>query len=158
LILLKQNYFISCGNKIEKIHPHFLCITIKMKYLIRIFADGYETSVKHLKKDEITAISNCLIEYVSQQKYSFTIEMSRYYDPVALNVPSDFKTFTGKRIHLNPFGFHKKLEIQFDIIDSSDRVCYCYDIWCEGNCGTLYCGCMDICRGKCGASINSYFS
>ena len=129
-----------------------------MKYQIRIFADGYETTVKHLKKDEVTTISNCIIEYMNEQKHSFSIELTRYSEPVALNVPFDFNTFTGKRIHLNPFGFHKKLEIQFDFIDNSSKVCACDDVWCEGYCGTLYCGCINICRGKCGATYNSYFS
>jgi hypothetical protein len=127
-----------------------------MKYTIRIFIDGYETTVKKLKKHEIKAISDSITEYINQKRFSFTIEMSRYNEPLAMNVPSDFKTFTGKHISLNPFGFHEPLDIQFDYIDEFDAVHYCDDIWCDGHCGALYCGCIDVCRGRCGHGYDSY--
>ena len=117
-----------------------------MKYQIRIFVDGYETTVKHLKKNELAAITDSILEYINQNRFSFPIEMTRHDDPVALNVPSDFKAHEGKRIKLNPFGFHKKLDIQFDYISDMDGVHYCDDIFCDGYCGTLYCGCIDVCR------------
>lgn len=118
-----------------------------MKYALRIFIDDYETVVSNLKENELKAITTSIIEYINNQKFSFTIEMKRYYDPVALNVPSSFKEYDGKRIHLEPFGFHQKLDIQFDYINDWDSNHYCHDIWCEGDCGVLSCGvCIDMCR------------
>ena len=32
-----------------------------------------------------------------------------------------------------------------------DDECACGCAGCEGNCGTLRCGCIDVCRGRCGA-------
>ena len=29
--------------------------------------------------------------------------------------------------------------------------CPCNVIGCDGGCGTLWCGCIDVCRGRCGA-------
>jgi len=118
-----------------------------MKYAIRLFVDGYETTAERLKDDELVAITQCIYEYIKKEGFSFVIEMTRYYDEsVALNVNEAFKKFNGVRIHLDPFGFHRKLDIQFDYIDSNNRVCYCHDIWCGGGCGVLPCGCIDMCR------------
>jgi len=105
--------------------------------------------VSNLKEHELKSITECIYEYIQKEKISFTIEMDRYYDSVALGVPAEFK-LDGVRIHLNPFGFHKKLDIQFDYIDDQDFVHYCSDLWCQGGCGTLDCGCIDVCRGRCG--------
>ena len=121
-----------------------------MKYHIRLFADGYETVAANLKDYELKSITECIYEYIQKEKFTFTIEMKRYYDSVALNVPEAFNKFNEKRIHLNPFGFHQKLDIQFEYVDSNDFVHYCDDIWCQGGCGTLDCGCIDVCRGRCG--------
>uniref|UniRef100_A0A6C0D6Y3 Uncharacterized protein n=1 Tax=viral metagenome TaxID=1070528 RepID=A0A6C0D6Y3_9ZZZZ len=127
-----------------------------MKYHIRIFVDGYETMMNNLKDTELKPITECIIEYVQQQKYSFAIDMTRYDQPVALDVPDEFKKFNGKRIHLNPFGFHKTLNIQFDLIDGMNGVHHCDDIYCNGYCGTLHCGCIDVCRNRCGMNYDSY--
>jgi hypothetical protein len=121
-----------------------------MKYQIRIFVDGYETTIQNLKPHELKSITDSIVEHINKQRFSFTIEITRYDEPVALKVPFEFKSFAGKRIHLNPFGFHKPLDIQFDYIDEFDGIHYCNDIWCDGHCGTLYCGCIDVCRGYCG--------
>ena len=143
--------------KIETPNPLFYCIPIKMKYHIRLFVDNYETVAENLKDYELKSITECIYEYIQKEKFTFMIEMKRYYDSVALNVPADFKKFNEKRIHLNPFGFHQKLDIQFDYIDDSNFIHYCDDIWCPGGCGTLDCGCIDVCRGHCGlADYDSY--
>lgn len=34
--------------------------------------------------------------------------------------------------------------------DYNSKLCYCYNNDCEWDCGTLWCGCIDICRGRCG--------
>lgn len=121
-----------------------------MKYQIRIFVDGYETTLQHLKQNEVKAITDTIVEYIEKLNFYISINMNRYNEPVALKVPFDFKQHTQKRIHLNPFGFHKPLDIQFDYIDEYDAIHYCDDIWCDGHCGSLYCGCVDTCRGRCG--------
>jgi hypothetical protein len=127
-----------------------------MKYLIRIFVDGYETTVEHFKPQDLKSVHLCIADYIRQEKFSFPIEMTRYNQPIALKVPSDFNKFTHTRIHLNPYDFHKKLDIQFDYINDYDGVHHCGDILCDSNCGTLYCGCIDLCRGLCGDTYDSY--
>lgn len=34
--------------------------------------------------------------------------------------------------------------------DSFKEICYCHDRRCNRDCGILSCGCIDICRGRCG--------
>ena len=50
-----------------------------MKYLIRIFVDGYETSIQHLKDNEIKSIAESIIEYIQKERFSFAIELTRSY-------------------------------------------------------------------------------
>ena len=33
---------------------------------------------------------------------------------------------------------------------STNVLCYCRDWLCPGTCGELQCGCIDVCRGRCG--------
>jgi hypothetical protein len=35
-------------------------------------------------------------------------------------------------------------------------VCHCGDRWCDWDCGVLWCGCIDVCRGRCG--LNDYLN
>ena len=35
-------------------------------------------------------------------------------------------------------------------LTSSRNICYCYCEDCDWDCGTLWCGCIDVCRGRCG--------
>ena len=121
-----------------------------MKYEIRIFVDGYETFVNILKQNELKPISDAIFEYLQSQKLQCELEMKRYNQPVVLRASEEFKKLDHKKILLNPFGFHKKLEIQFEYLNNDNHVCHCYEVWCEGSCGTLDCGCIDVCRGRCG--------
>jgi hypothetical protein len=34
--------------------------------------------------------------------------------------------------------------------EQEERGCPCYYEGCPGTCGTLWCGCIDVCRGRCG--------
>ena len=122
-----------------------------MKAFIRVYIDGYEGYLNTLKNDEVRSILVCIHEFIQKESIStFTVELSRYNEPVALNIPADFmKNYDKKRIDLNPYGFHKKLSIQFDSINNMNLVCNCGDIWCEFDCGTLPCGCIDVCRRRC---------
>jgi hypothetical protein len=127
-----------------------------MKFEIRIFVDGYETMVDLLKQTELKPISDAIFEYLQNQKLQCELEMKRYNQPVVLRASEDFMMLNEKRISLNPFGFHKKLEIQFDYLNNDNYVCNCFEVWCEGSCGCLDCGCIDVCRGRCG--MNNYDS
>lgn len=37
--------------------------------------------------------------------------------------------------------------------DNNDSICYCNTKGCNRDCGTLSCGCIDVCRGRCGRDI-----
>jgi hypothetical protein len=39
-----------------------------------------------------------------------------------------------------------------------DRLCDCRDVTCDTRCGTLWCGCIDVCRGRCGFKDNVGYS
>lgn len=117
-----------------------------MKFEIRIFVEGYETVVPNLKQNELKAVTDSIFEYIQSEKIHGEIQMKRYNQPVVLNANSDFMKLSNKRISLNPYNFHKKLDIQFDYLDDINYVHYCDDIWCNGGCGVLSCGCIDVCR------------
>lgn len=119
---------------------------IKMKLEIRIFIEGYETFVSKIKQNELKAISDCIFEYIQSEKIHGEIEINRYSQPVVLNADSSFMNINNKRISLNPYNFHKKLDIEFNYVDEMNYVHYCDDIWCTGGCGVLSCGCIDVCR------------
>ncbi len=43
--------------------------------------------------------------------------------------------------------------------DCNDNIIYrcgCSDWMCPGDCGTLWCGCIDVCRGRCGMRDDSF--
>ncbi len=42
--------------------------------------------------------------------------------------------------------------------NSTKRRCICDDWLCSGTCGELWCGCVDVCRGRCGIRDNIGFS
>lgn len=37
-----------------------------------------------------------------------------------------------------------------------EETCVCNYAKCQGDCGTLRCGCIDVCRGRCGAQDNCW--
>ena len=128
-----------------------------MKALIRIFVDEYETTVKNLKKNEVAAIKESICDYMASEKTTFNVDLTTYMDPVALNVPPEFmEKINNKRFQLYPYGFNKNLKIQMDYVNTDNFVCNCYDLHCYGRCGTLNCGCIDVCRNRCG--MNDYDS
>ena len=127
-----------------------------MKFFIRIFIEGYETSVTVLKPQENEIIKQTLYEFIQKENHVGEIDLVNCGDPVITRTRSDFMVLNNKKFRLEPFGFHKKLEIQFDYVNDDNFVCNCCDIWCDGHCGTLSCGCIDVCRNRCG--LNGYDS
>lgn len=109
-----------------------------MKFEIRIFVDRYETVRSKLKQNELRPINDSIFEYLQSEKIHGEIEINRYNQPVILRANSDFMRITNKRISLNPYNFHKKLDIEFNYIDDLNDVHYCDDIWCTGGCEGLY--------------------
>ena len=127
-----------------------------MKFAIRIFVDGYETTVSNLKTHEIVAIKSTIYEYIINKNISGELTLNEYSDQVIYNVKSEFMAYNGKKIHLDPFGFHKQLEVMFEYVNEDDFICYCNDMYCDGKCGTLSCGCLDVCHNRCGFNFDSY--
>lgn len=41
-------------------------------------------------------------------------------------------------------------------LPSSKNICYCYDEDCGWDCGVLWCGCIDVCRGRCGLNNDRF--
>ena len=56
-----------------------------------------------------------------------------------------------------------KNSIKEDIINENEEeekeeeLCYCKLKGCHWDCGTLWCGCIDVCRGRCGFSGDRYW-
>ena len=43
-----------------------------------------------------------------------------------------------------------------DSIDLHKGRHFCGDWICDGRCGVLWCGCIDVCRGRCGVNFERY--
>ena len=128
-----------------------------MKSLIHIYLDDYETDIKLIKRNDIKIIIDELFTFIKKEGYVFEINFEKYIDPIATRVPEEFmKKYNKNKITLEPFGFHKGLKIMFEYVSDDNKICDCGNIYCDGDCGTLICGCVDICRGKCGDSYDSY--
>ena len=128
-----------------------------MKALIHIYVDEYETEIKQIKNTDIKIIMEELYTFIQSKGYTFEINLQRYNDPIATRIPEEFmKKYDKEKITFNPFGFHKKLQIMFTYVNADDIMCSCGDVYCYGNCGTLICGCIDLCRGRCGETYDSY--
>lgn len=41
-------------------------------------------------------------------------------------------------------------EDEYNPYEDEECRCHCGDEMCGGDCGTLHCGCIDVCRGRCG--------
>jgi len=128
-----------------------------MKYLIRLYVDDYETTINKFKDSDVKIILATLYEFLQNEQYSFEIQLTKFADPTALGVPTEFMhVYNMKKIQLNPFGFHKNLKVMFEYVSNDNSVCSCGDLYCDGHCGTLVCGCIDLCRGYCGQGYDSY--
>jgi hypothetical protein len=128
-----------------------------MKAIIHLYLDNYELPINRFKEADVKSILAALQEFLQKEKYSFEIQLTRYPDSVALGVPAEFiSIYDKKKIDINPFGFHKNLKVMFEHVSNENFMCDCGDVFCDGHCGTLRCGCVDICHGYCGESYDSY--
>ena len=48
-------------------------------------------------------------------------------------------------------------EDEYNPYEDEECRCHCGDEMCGGDCGTLHCGCIDVCRGRCGRDDYGYF-
>ena len=122
-----------------------------MKAAIYIYIDDYQINVSSIKNDMEINIKKAIYEFIKQNGYNFIIEIKRYVDPVALNVPADFiEKYGNTRIHLPSIeNTNKNVKIKFEYIDSINHICECTDIFCVNSCHVLYCGCFNYCNGDC---------
>ena len=117
----------------------------KMKAFIHIFRDNEEISVSALKTTQVMNLEIAITEFARRAGSNADIRLVRYNDPVALNVSEEFLN-KYKKIALNPEGFLKSMSVQFELVNEDNSVCSCFDLYCDHTCGTLGCGCIDVCR------------
>ena len=117
-----------------------------MKAFIHIFRDNEEISVSALKTSQVMSLETCISEFARRAGSNADVRLVRYNDPVALNVSEDFLNKYKNKITLNPEGFLKSMSVQFELVNEDNAVCSCFDLYCDHTCGTLPCGCIDVCR------------
>ena len=117
-----------------------------MKAFIHIFRDNEEISVSALKVNQIMSLEESISEFTKRAGCISKILLVRYNDPVALNLSEDFLNKYKNKIPLNPEGFLKSMSVQFELVNEDNAVCSCFDLYCDHTCGTLVCGCIDVCR------------
>ena len=121
-----------------------------MKALIHIYRENEEISVTDLKVNQVMSLEISIAEFIKNNSSPSKVLLGRYNDPVVLNVSEGFlNKYKNKKVPLNPEGFLKSVSIMFDLINEDNAVCNCFDLYCDHTCGTLVCGCIDVCRGHC---------
>ena len=125
-----------------------------MKAFIHIFRETEEIMVKDMNPKHVKALQDSINEYMVRNKYNPVIYLQRYNDPVGLGLSEAFLTENRHRkITVTPVGFSANMYIVFEAINEDNSVCSCFDIYCDHTCGTLICGCIDMCRCR---SANYY--
>ena len=82
---------------------------------------------------------------------SFSDIVKNIYDSILAEFPETFLTSEKKK------DFEKCIEDAFTKynVETKSR-CGCYDDTCFGECGVLTCGCIDVCRNRCGLNRDRY--
>jgi hypothetical protein len=112
---------ITCANCIVKSY------LVDLNHLCPVTGCG-----KYVNPKEKNAISS--ISTILETEYS-TLNEDTYYDNYYDYNETDYKDAL--------------LYIDMHIYENVN-IHYCGDWICPGDCGTLFCGCIDICRGRCG--------
>ena len=135
---------------------HFL--SSKMKALIRIFIDSEEIYIRTaLNTSQILSIQEAVDECVYKYSKTAYSDFRTAHEGVLFDINQEFvELHCNRKITINPENFKKTIQIMFNYAGDSDWICFCREVDCPGGCGTLPCGCIDVCRGGCGASNRDY--
>ena len=122
-----------------------------MKAFIHIFRETEEIMVKDMNPAHVKLLQESIDDYMYRHKYSPIIYLQRYNDPVAVGLSEEFLIENKyHKITVTPTGFSANMYVIFEAINEDNSVCSCYDVYCDHTCGTLHCGCIDICRCRSG--------
>ena len=124
-----------------------------MKAIIRLYMNDTEIFPYYNKfSDEYIenlriAINDWAQIYIKEAYSNFT----KSYEGVLFNIDNDFLYKHGnKKISINPMNFNQDIQIVLEYAGDDNWICYCKEIYCPGGCGTLRCGCVDVCLDRCG--------
>ena len=128
-----------------------------MKALIRLFIDNKEVCAhEKLNRVQIEQLKIATDEWIQIRMEGGYSNFEICKKGVAFGIDNEFLyRFGSKKILITPMDIHNEVHIQFDFVGEGEEICYCGEVYCDGYCGTLSCGCIDVCRGRCG--MNDYY-
>lgn len=123
-----------------KVHPNEefdVCVTGTNRYIYDEELTVKETELAkalHEQKGNITVSGKTCAVYLTLD--GSTPYGSPYFESVKISIPSlvEMMRDAGRAERLRVYGAY----------------CHCGDLDCHYDCGTLSCGCIDMCRGRCG--------
>jgi len=122
-----------------------------MKAIIRIFIDKKEVNLDNINEYLIKKIQKTINEWLSDKCEEAYSDFNLGYDAAIININNEFITsYMDKMIVISPENVSQNIQVVFNYAGEGNWICYCRDVDCPGGCGTLSCGCIDICRGRCG--------
>jgi hypothetical protein len=141
---MTEQYISAVDNHYFQFH----IVATFAEYLNNIEQHSYETL------DDGVWWENCAKEFIpiicdKTQKLEDT--QKKLVEQVMSKFPDNFLTETQTKELSEQVG----MAIQ-TLIDRLNPTCYCGDRDCEWNCGVLDCGCIDVCRNRCGLGRNRY--
>lgn len=117
-----------------------------MKILIRVFLDGEERSIRKMSKQNVESIKKSVIEWGPRKK---VVNFQSASDGFLTGVDDEFvKTYCNKMLRIIPDNVKNRVEIVFNFASVNENICNCMDVMCEADCGSLACGCIEVCRCK----------
>jgi hypothetical protein len=123
-----------------------------MKALIRLYLNDkalYELNT--FSQDQINEIKKSVDEWIQIRMKDAYSNFLIAFEGVAFGIDSEFLYRHGnKKIQIYPMDIHDTIHVEFHYAGEDDWICYCREVDCPGSCGVLACGCIDICRGRCG--------
>ena len=133
-------------------------LSSKMKALIRIFIDNEEIYIHTaLHSSQILSIQAAIDEWVYKYSETAYSDFRTAKEGVLFEVNKEFvELHCNHKIQITPENFKKTVSILLNYAGDDNWICFCREVDCPGGCGTLSCGCIDVCRGRCGASNRDY--
>lgn len=124
-------------------------------HIVATFAEYLNNIEQHsyLKLNDLDweACCNEFIPILKDKKKELGNTPKNIFDKTMAKFPKDFLT----EDQSNELLIQVEKACQ-DFINCYNPVCYCGDKDCEWDCGVLDCGCIDICRNRCGLNRDRY--
>jgi hypothetical protein len=132
-------------SAVDNYYFQFHIVATFAEYLNNIGRYNYQTLNDISWEDR----ANEFIPILDDKNQNIEDTQKKLFDIVMAEFPKNFLTYNQSNELLDQVGMACQ-----NFIKRNDFKCYCGDSDCEADCGVLDCGCIDMCRNRCG--LNRY--